>query len=455
MFNDNFILQTDSYKMSHARQYPGGTESVYSYFESRGGKFDDTVFFGLQYYLKRYLEGQIITREKIDEAEELAKLHFGTANHFNRNGWEHILNVHGGRLPVVIKAVPEGAIVPVKNVLMTVENTDPKCFWLTNYLETMLSEVWYSTTVCSLSYNVKKVISRFLDATGTPELIDFKFHDFGYRGVSSQESAAIGGAAHLVNFKGTDTLAALKLIKEYYNESCAGFSIPATEHSTITSWGREHELDAFRNVLKQYPEGLVACVSDSYNIWDACEKLWGSELKEEILKRNGTLVIRPDSGVPHTVDLKVIEILGEKFGYTVNEKGYKVLDPHVRVIQGDGVNLEEVGNILCHLKSAGWSADNIAFGCGGGLLQKVDRDTQKFAFKCSSITVDGKERDVFKDPVTDTGKRSKTGRLVLTKVGETYTTQNTGVDHLEEVFNNGKVIKEYGFDEIRARTKNT
>jgi nicotinamide phosphoribosyltransferase len=213
---------------------------------------------------------------------------------------------------------------------------------------------------------------------------------------------------------GTDTVTALTFIQEYYQpDSMFGFSIPAAEHSTITSWKQEGELEAYRNMLDQYPEGLVAVVSDSYDVYYACEKLWGEALKEKILARNGTLVVRPDSGVPKDVVLKVTEILGEKIGYTINEKGYKVLVPQIRVIQGDGVNYESIGEILENLALNGWSADNITFGMGGALLQKVHRDTQKFAFKCSCATVDGQDRLVFKDPITDHGKKSKKGRLKL------------------------------------------
>lgn len=459
MFNRNedfnIILATDSYKLTHWKQYPSNTTNVYSYFESRGGEFESTVFFGLQYYLMRYLEGVVVTEEKIQEAQEVASSHLGNPEHFNIDGWRHILEKHGGKLPVRIKAVPEGTVVPVSNVLMTIEVTDPKCFWLTNYLETMLVEVWYPTTVATISYNAKKIINRALEQTGDPSLIDFKFHDFGYRGVSSQESAALGGAAHLVNFKGTDTMAALMLLREYYDEPCAGFSIPASEHSTISSWGREGELAAFRNMLEQHPTGVIACVSDSYNIWDACTKLWGTELKDMILSRDGTLVVRPDSGDPKTVDLKVLELLGESFGYTRNEKGYKVLDPHIRMIQGDGIDLESLKDILSHITSHGWSADNIAFGCGGGLLQKLNRDTQKFAFKASSVTIDGKNFDVYKDPITDQGKRSKRGRLALVKVGDTFVTKTElgdGEDDiLQEVFLNGEVTSTQTLEEIRQR----
>jgi len=239
--HSNIILQTDSYKVSHYLQYPPGTQHVYSYFESRGGAFPEIVFFGLQYFLKRYLEGPVVTAAHIAAAEELLSSHLAADSLFNRAGWEHILKQHGGHLPVKIRAIPEGTVVPTGNVLMTIENTDPACYWLTNYLETLLVQVWYPTTVATQSRSMKQVLNASLQRTGDPSLIDFKLHDFGFRGVSSVESAGIGAAAHLVNFRGTDTLAGIVLARHYYEEEMAGYSIPAAEHSTITSWGREHE----------------------------------------------------------------------------------------------------------------------------------------------------------------------------------------------------------------------
>ena len=295
--SDNLILLTDSYKVSHYNQYPPGTESVYSYFESRGGRFDEVVFFGIQYYLERYFAGVQITLEKIEEAAAFFTTHFRNPNLFNRAGWQYILRTHGGRLPVSIRAVPEGTPVPTRNVLITVENTDPACFWLTNYLETLLVQVWYGSTVATLSREMKKLIYGFLLETGDPGLVEFKLHDFGFRGVSSVESAAVGGAAHLVNFLGTDTLAACVLAHEIYGADMAGFSIPAAEHSTQTAWGPEHEGDAYENMLDQYPSGQVAVVSDSYDIINACRNLWGKRLRDKVLAREGTLVIRADSGI--------------------------------------------------------------------------------------------------------------------------------------------------------------
>ena len=296
--NKNLILLSDSYKVTHFLQYPPNTQVIYSYFESREGKFPATVFFGLQYYLKEYLEGNVITQENIDEASKLFKLHFGNDKLFNYEGWKYILDTYEGKLPVSIKAVPEGLLIPTSNVLMTIENTDPKCYWLTNYLETLLVQVWYGTTVATLSYYMKQMFLDYLERTGDPSLISFKLHDFGFRGVSSVESASVGGAAHLVNFMGTDTMAALTLARKYYKADMPGFSIPAAEHSTITSWGKENEALAMENMLDKYPEGLVAVVSDSYDIYRACEIIWGTLLKEKVLNRNGTLIIRPDSGNP-------------------------------------------------------------------------------------------------------------------------------------------------------------
>jgi nicotinamide phosphoribosyltransferase len=449
----NIILLTDSYKVSHYKQYPAGTTQIYSYFESRGGQFENLTFFGLQYYLKEYLVGQVVTKAKIDQAEKLYAAHFGNQDLFNKAGWEYILHTHNGHLPVRIKAVPEGMVIPTHNAIMTIENTDPACFWLTNFLETLLVQLWYPCTVATISREVKALIIKYLEQTGDPAMIDFKLHDFGFRGVSSVESAGLGGAAHLVNFMGTDTVAALTFIQEYYNsDDMFGFSIPAAEHSTITSWGKAHEADAYRNMLDQYPEGLVAVVSDSYDVYYACEKLWGEVLRDEILNRNGTLVVRPDSGVPKEVVLKCVEILGNKIGFTVNEKGFKVLNSKIRVIQGDGVNYESIGEILENLKTHGWSADNVAFGMGGALLQKVHRDTQKFAFKCSCATVNGEDRDVFKDPVTDQGKRSKKGRLKLIYENGQYQTKalhEDGEDILQVVFEDGVILKEVNFETVK------
>jgi len=399
--------------------------------------------------------------------------------HFNVEGWNHILTAHGGKLPISIKAVPEGMVVPAKNVLFTMVNTDPKCFWLTNYLETLLVEVWYPMTVSTNSREQKKLLQKALYETGCEEGgINFMLHDFGFRGVSSVESAAIGGAGHLVNFWGTDTMAALLCVKHYYGKGevplppdpsvmlpVAGLSIPAAEHSTITSWGRDGEVDAFRNMLTQYPDGLVAVVSDSYDVFEACSKLWGQELKGLIKERGqkpgGRLVVRPDSGDPPVIVPQLLELLGKAFAedVTTTATGHKVLPPYIRMIQGDGISYESLGEILKAMALAGWAAENLAFGSGGALLQKLNRDTQKCAFKCSEIVKAGGESTlVYKDPITDKGKQSKKGRLTLEMDAAsgklTTVTEGKGdpkKDVLVEVFNNGNMVKQWNFAEVRAR----
>lgn len=456
---DNIVKMTDSYKVSHYKQYPPNTTKVYSYMESRGGKWDETTFFGLQYFLKKYLVGQVVTKEKIQAAEKFWNLHFGRNDVFRADLWYYILNNYDGYLPVEINAVLEGLTVQTHNVLYTIENTDPKCFWLTNYLETLLQQVWCPLTVCTYSRNMKSLISKYLRRNGDLNGLDFKLHDFGYRGVSSPETAAIAGAAHLVNFLGTDTASGLELIDEYYGNPMAGCSIPATEHSTITSWGKENELEAYRNMLEQYPNELIAIVSDSYDVYNACENYFGDKLKEIILNRKGTVVIRPDSGDPPIVICKILEILGNKFGYYKNEKGYRVLDDHIRIIQGDGIDFQMVDNILYRMERNGWSATNIAFGSGGNLLQRHDRDEQKIAVKCSYATIDGQDVDVFKCPVDAPDKRSKAGKLALVMIDGVYHTINEKDlkdpkdNKLVTVFKDGRLLVDQHFDEIRTRAR--
>ena len=448
----NICLNTDSYKVSMWKQYPPGTENVYSYIESRGGRYSSTVVFGLQAFIKEYLTYQV-TAEQVSFADEMWTAH---GEPFNREGWDYIVNHHNGRLPVRIRAVPEGTLVPVHNVLATIENLGgPKTAWLPTWLETaMLRAAWYGTTVATQSYYIKQTILDYLEKTGDISGIDFKLHDFGARGVSSMESAAIGGAAHLANFKGSDNMSGILFASNYYDMPMAGFSIPAAEHSTITAWGRAFEVDAYRNMIRQFgkPGTMFAVVSDSYDIFNACEHIWGDELKQEIINSGSTLIIRPDSGDPETVVIKCLQILGKKFGYTINSKGFKVLNT-VRMIQGDGVNERSIRAILGHMMAIGWSADNIAFGMGGALLQQLDRDTQKFAMKCSAIQINSEWQDVMKDPITDSGKRSKAGRVTLYKddSGKYYTgLVSDNPDALVDVYIEGMLFNQLTFTEVRA-----
>lgn len=469
----NFILKTDSYKLTHYKQYPKGTTKVYSYLESRGGKFPKTMFFGLQYFLKQ-IEGSVVTMEDVEDANEYCKMHFGH-DLFNYSGWEYIVKRHNGKLPIRIKAVKEGTVIATHNVLMTIENTDDNCYWLTNALETMLMRIWYSITVATNGFYAKKEISEFLEDTGCSlDGINYKLHDFGYRGVQTEESAGVGGMAHLVNFWGTDTTAANGFANEYYNSDIEykmyGFSVPASEHSVECSWGRDNEEGYFLNMLEQYPTGIVSIVSDGYDVFNFV-KTMGEKFKDKILAREGTVVFRPDSGDPVDVNIKLFGILWNIFGGTYNEKGYKLLNSHVRLIQGDGIVFDmkdsTINKILSMAKANNIAADNWVFGSGGGLLQKWDRDTQKFAIKASYGVrrIEGShgsalvELDLVKTPVTSKGKTSKSGLLKLHPHMNGFSTissaENTKeqfssyVDALEVVFEDGEIKRTQTFDEIR------
>ncbi len=466
-FLDNLLLNTDSYKASHWLQYPPGTDATFFYVESRGGVYDRTVFFGLQSILKQYLS-KPIGHADIDQAREVFAAH---GEPFNEAGWRDIVDRLGGHLPLRIRAVPEGTVVPTHQALVTIESTDPAAYWVPSYFETLLLRLWYPVTVATISWHAKQTIRHFLERTSDdPEgQLPFKLHDFGARGVSSTESAALGGMAHLVNFLGTDTVSGLLAARAYYGEDMAGFSIPAAEHSTITSWGRDREADAYRNMLTRFaqPGRIVAVVSDSYDIFHAIREHWGKTLRQEVIDSGATLVVRPDSGDPVDVVNQCVVLLDEAFGHTVNGKGYKVLN-HVRVIQGDGINPVSIRAILERVTSYGYATDNLAFGMGGALLQQMNRDTQKFALKCSAARVDGEWIDVYKDPVTDKGKQSKRGRMTLMRhreyghfktvalpdEGDTPLPSAAPIgfdDAMVTVWEDGRLLEDWSLAQVRAR----
>lgn len=406
----NPILDTDSYKASHYLQYPPGTTSMFSYLESRGGEYPEVVFFGLRYLLDTYFD-RAVTCTDVLEAAEFFPAH---GEPFNRAGWDKVVREYGGRLPLTIRALPEGSVVPVGVPLLTVESTDPELFWLVSWVETVLVRLWYPITVASRGLHMRRQIVPLLQDSVDDWAADllFKVHDFGSRGVSSSESAAIGGMSHLVNFRGSDTVAGVLAANRHYPSPMAGVSIPAAEHSTITAWNREGENAAYRNMLNQFakPSALVATVSDSYDLWNAIDNFWGKELRQQIKDSGATIIIRPDSGDPTLTVLKAVQKLDDAFGHTMNGKGYKVLN-HVRVIQGDGIKADVPAQIISRVMDFGYSAENVNFGMGGGNLQQLDRDTMQFAYKCSSVTVDGQERAIKKEPVQDLAKTSKAGRL--------------------------------------------
>jgi len=449
--------------MSQYLQYPKDTAYISSYIEARGGEYSTTVFFGLQAFISEYLL-EPITMADIDFAEDIILAH---GEPFNREGWEYIVREHGGKLPLRIQAVPEGSVMPTRIAQVQVVNTDPKCFWLTSYIETaLLRAIWYPSTVATVSRQMKKYIALGLEKTSdipVEDQIGFKLHDFGARGATSQEAAMLGGMAHLVNFLGTDTAEALIGAKYLYGETIAGFSIPASEHSTITSWGKDGEIEAFENMVETFGgEGKIyACVSDSYNIYKAVDELWPS-IKDKIIEKGGTLVVRPDSGDPLTVPIEVIERLMDKFGYTVNSKGFRVLPEYIRVIQGDGINAQSLPKIIDNLIESGLSLDNIAFGMGGGLLQNVNRDTLKYAMKASArMDTNGVWHDVYKDPVHG-GKTSKKGRLAVqhyprgawvTMPEDILDSRSEQNNMLQDVFVNGDLVRIEKFSAIRKRAE--
>ena len=350
--------------------------------------------------------------------------------------------------------------MPVHNPLVIIESTDPQVPWLPGWLETaLLRAVWYPTTVCTVSWAIRNTIREYLEKTADdPEAeLPFKLHDFGARGVSSLESAGLGGMAHLVNFQGIDTVAALIYARNYYGAEMAGYSIPAMEHSTVTSFGRAGEAQAYRQMLETFgkPGALLAMVIDSYNREHAVGQIIGEELRELVQNSGATVVIQPDSGDPPFVVLRTVQTLEAKFGATVNQKGYKVLKG-VRVIQGDGVNADTIRKVLFLLEQWGYSASNVAFGMGGALLQHPHRDTQKFAQKLHLVTVNGESYGVGKSPVDDPSKLSKKSYVIQDDRGirtvelPLEASQPHPQSILQTVFENGAITRRYTWEEVRG-----
>lgn len=459
MIEHNIVDDADSYKVTHHLQYPKNTEVVSSYLESRldsAGSF--TLFYGLQMLLLEHFVGEVVTQEKINEAEQNALEEFGTAAYFNKSGWEYILNEHKGKLPIEIRAVPEGSIIPSRNILMGIENTDENCAWLPNFLETMLLHVWSPITVATNSYKLRALIYKYAVMSGT-RVTPYHVHDFGMRGVSSLQSAGYAGSAHLVNFLGSDTKIARRYAKEYYAAKGEGLSssIYAAEHSTVTMYGRDGELEAYNNIIDKAPSNLpLAIVSDSYNHWNAVEHLFGDALKEKILARESKVVVRPDSGNPVEVADRTIDLLMKAYGKTTNALGYSTMNPHIGMIYGDRISYDMIKSILDRVVVRKKNTtDNLVFGIGGNLLQNINRDTFKFAFKACAGKIGGEWRDIKKTVVTDEWKASKAGRmkLIIDEDGkyQTVPLDADGNDILRVVFKNGKLMKKVTFDEIRKR----
>lgn len=451
----NLILNTDSYKLSHFLGYPQGLTHVYSYAESRGGKYPKILMLGLQAFIKQYLLAPI-SQEDINEAAAFAEAH---GEPFNREGWEHILHKHNGYLPLSIKSVPEGTLVDVHNIIASVENTDPEVPWLTSYIETALIRIWYPITVATRIYYMKQRIQPFFKATSESEDMSFAILDFSSRGVSSLETSEIGGLGHLIHFIGSDNIPAIRYAQENYNAPMAAFSVPATEHSIMTALSEaDEEREAFEFLVDNMlmPNGILSIVSDTYDVFAAADK-WDAALVQKVREKNGTLVFRPDSGTPQQVLPRVLESLDAAFGHEINYKGFKVLK-NVKILWGDGINEDTVSIPFGLAASLGYSADSIMTGSGGGLMSAdIDRDTCKFAFKASNIVINGQSQGICKSPKTDPGKNSKRGRLMLCKQNHSFVTRRANGDsnylgdYLREIYRDGKLLIDDDWEKIKAR----
>ena len=472
----NLLLQTDVYKFGHKDQYPPVTTKVYSYLESRGSKedgLDYTVFFGLQYYLMKYLS-KPVTHADVDEYEEVASGILGPDN-INVRQFRELADL--GYIPLLIKAVPEGTVCPLKNVLLTITNTHPDFAWLVNYVETLLMKMWLPITVASNSYRFRRMFNGFADRTvGNRNHVPFQMHDFGYRGSGSEESAAIAGAAHLLSFLGTDTTAAVVMLRDYYNaaecERPIGLSVPASEHSVMCAWNDQNEdVQAIENMLDTYPNGIVSIVSDTYDLWKTITDYYCGAFKDRIMARDGKVVVRPDSGDPPNIlcgdpsgetleeQMGVLRLLDQGFGSEMNDLGFREIDPHIGTIYGDAIFYDRAQQILSRMAGMNYASNNVVFGSGGLLLNQWSRDTLCMAIKATYCEVNGESRPIEKTPKTDMGKRSKKGLLRLerykTELGISYRTHcdvtpsEERLGQLRDVFKDGFLLRSQDLDSVR------
>lgn len=490
MTNLNPMLVSDFYKQSHREQYPQGTEKVYSTWTPRTSRIngiDKVVCFGVQGFIKKYLI-DYFNKNFFDISEEEAVSSFERMIKFTLGKTEvdtsHIRALHQlGYLPIEIKSLKEGTLTPIRVPMLTIENTNPDFFWLTNFLETLMScELWQSMTSATLAFQYRKIVEKYAKETCDDNShVPFQCHDFSMRGMSSVESSVLSGMGHLLSFSGTDTIPAIFGLEQYYNadieKELVGTSISATEHSVMCSYGNTNEFELFKHLLLDiYPTGIFSAVSDTWDLWKVVTE-YIPALKEEILGRDGKLVVRPDSGVPEDIicgDVNapegsperkgVIELLWETFGGTINSKGYKVLDPHIGCIYGDSITLERAEEICKRLKAKGFASSNIVFGVGSFTYQYNTRDTFGFALKATYVVVNGEERLIFKNPKTDNGvKKSQRGlvNVINDGIGIAYADgfykadydeeQKTNPTLLETVFKDGKLLRDESLAEIRAR----
>ncbi|WP_040704667.1 nicotinate phosphoribosyltransferase [Nocardia takedensis] len=479
------LFLTDAYKLDHRRQYPPGTTRVYSNLTHRASRVDGVehvVHFGLQAFLRDVLEDSFAAFFAADVDRVCAEYERRVTSILGPNhiGSDHIRALHAlGYLPLSIRSLPEGTLVPLRVPVLTVENTHPEFFWLTNYLETALSAaIWQPSTSATTAWRMRRLLTaRAADTGADPAAVEFQAHDFSFRGMPGIEAAAASGAAHLLSFSGSDSLVAADWIDYFYPDEPGArpepllASVAATEHSVMCAGTKESEDDTYRRLLGLYPSGIVSVVSDTFDLWRVLTETLPA-LRDRITARDGTLVIRPDSGDPETIlcgtdaddspaGLGVVRLLWETFGGEVNEAGYRVLDPHVGVIYGDSITYARAEAITARLARMGFASTTVVFGMGSYSYQYVTRDTFSSAVKATYVEVDGVGRDIHKDPVTDSGtKRSAKGRLAVLPdaegnliAHEQATPAQEDASALVEVWRDGKCLRPVGFAEIRARVR--
>jgi nicotinamide phosphoribosyltransferase len=489
----NPLLLTDGYKTGHHQQYPKGTTLVYSNFTPRSNKYapkgcDKVVSFGQQMIMKQIHEAfqnEFFSKPKDEVCGEMKRelsMYLGTdydVTHFEKL---HDL----GYLPIAVKGIEEGTLVPIKVPVLTIYNTLPEFYWVTNYLETIISNLlWKPMTSATIAHTYRKVLTAWLAMTDIEKdwFIDWQGHDFSMRGMDSVEATIASGLGHLTSFSGTDSLPAIYGARKYYGEKeFVGGSVNATEHSVMCAGSKDDEVGTFRRLLETYPTGILSVVSDTWDLWKVCTKHVVT-LKEEILARDGKLVIRPDSGDPvdilcgngrevdayNDVDGRerceskgVIELLWDVFGGTINGQGYKVLDSHIGAIYGDSITIERANEICKRLEAKGFASTNVVLGIGSFTYQYNTRDTFGFAMKATYVEINGEGREIFKDPITDDGtKKSATGLLKVFKTtleGDivlhdqvSWAEENEGILHT--IYKDGKFYNETTLTEIKNRLK--
>ena len=481
----NPLLLTDGYKVDHRRQYPEGTTLVYSNWTPRKSRIEgvnEVVFFGLQYFIKKYIIEDFEQHFFSQPKDKMLKEYARRINNYlgpNEVGTEHIAALHDlGYIPMIFKALPEGVVVPMRVPMFTMYNTKPEFFWLTNYFETLLSAVvWMPCTSATIARQYRKILDKYAaETSSTPDFVNWQAHDFSMRGMAGIEASLISGMGHLLSFTGTDTIPAIDVLERYYHADSdaelIGGSVAATEHSVMCMGTTEGEFDTFKRLICDlYPKGIVSIVSDTWDLWKVLTD-YLPRLKNEISTREGRVVIRPDSGDP--VDIicgnangkteeerkGVIELLWDVFGGSINTKGYKELIPQIAAIYGDSITLQRAEEICSRLKQKGFASTNVILGIGSYTYQYNTRDTFGFAMKATYGEVNGEGRAIFKDPITDDGtKKSAKGLMKITlengayKLTDNVAWEDEKQGELVEIFQDGKLLVDWNLADIRKRMK--